>query len=651
MDRTQRERISRRALLLGLLLTVPNTYWITVVEVRWYTLDGTSLPLFITPIFFLFCLSLANIAVKRVLNGRLASRCFTQQELLTVYITLVVGTVLAGHDLYQNLFGAIAHAAYYEAPENHWKSLFFAFLPHSWLVQDRAALRAYYLGNANPYDAHYWQPFVLPLILWALFISTLIAMCGCLNVLIKEQWTSGERLSFPIVQLPLVMTANDDSGESSVPALFRSKLMWVGFSIAALIDVINGLHTLYPSLPYLALVKQYNLGQFLNSRPWSAIKDTNMAMYPFAIGLAFFVPLDLSFSCWFFFAARKLFQVYGAATGLDGPGNAGFPYFQQQASGAWIAWGIVIVWALRKQAASAYRAAFCKGECASEALRMQYRGSFVGLAAGTVALALFSALLGLSFWTAALFFCIYFLLAIIITRVRAELGTPHEIYFVNPRLIMVTLFGTQAIGAQALTALSVMYWFNRGYRCHAMPNQMEAMQMGEQGRMRSSSLLWLLLVAFLWGTLVAYWANLHVTFSEGAAARSLGFKKWVGSESYDQLSAWLQTPARVNVSQLFYMAAGFLMVLFLRIMRSSFLWWPFHPAGYALSVSFAMDYFWFCFFIAWLAKAVLVRFGGMRAYNAAIPLFLGLVLGDYIAGSLWALVGPVLHITTYKIYI
>ncbi len=654
MDRPLEARISLRALFLGLLLAVPNSYWITVVEVRWYTLDGTCLPLFITPIFFLFWLVLGNAALRSAFGGRFRGRCFNQTELLTVYIVLVIGTVLAGHDLYQNLFGAIAHAAYYEAPENHWKALFFPFLPQFWLVSDPTAVKAFYLGNVNPYDIQYWGPFVAPLAWWGLFITTIIAMCGCLNILIKEQWTSNERLAFPIVQLPLAMTAEPGTGTASaLGAFFQSKLMWAGFAVALSIDMVNGLHTMYPSLPYLSMVKQYDLGQFLTVRPWSSINDTKMSMYPFAIGLAFFVPLDLSFSCWFFFVARKLFQVFGAAAGMDGPGNAGFPYFQQQASGAWVAWGIVIAWSLRKQILHAFTAAFGRATDPgiTAQLQKQYRGAFVGLAVGSLVLAAYSARIGLSFWTGCLFFGLYFLLALTITRVRSELGTPHEIYFVNPRLIMVTLFGTRAIGAQALTALSVMYWFNRGYRCHPMPNQIEAMKIGDSTRMRSSSLLWLLVIAFAWGTLAAYWANLHVTFADGAAARNIGFKKWVGSESYDQLSGWMQTPTKVNVTQLLYTASGFLMVIFLRVMRGSFLWWPFHPAGYALSVSFAMDYFWFCFLIAWLAKLLLVRFGGMRAYNAAIPFFLGLALGDYIAGSIWALVGPLLHITTYKIYI
>ena len=646
-----------RAVLLGLLLTVPNTFWITLIEVRWYTLDGTCLPLFITPIFFLFWLCLFNLAVRRFLP-RLAPRLtLSQPELLTVYMVLVIGTVMAGHDMFQNLFGAIGHADEFANKENKWRDLFFAFLPTFWIVRDPDALKAYYLGNANPYDSRYWGPFVRPLAWWTLFIGTLVGVCLCLNILIRTQWADNERLAFPIVQLPLAMT---DAPSGGGGGLFSSRIMWVGFGLAALVDTINGLHILYPSLPYLDIVKQYNVGQFITAPPWNAMGATNISLYPFAIGLAFFVPLDLSFSCWFFFLLRKLFQVFGSVAGLDGPGSQGFPYFEQQASGAWIAWGLTIAWALRKQFRQAWNMAWKEegGRMKDEEQNSlhssqvhQYRAAFIGLAVGAAILSAYSAKIGLTPWVALLFFGLYFLLALTLTRVRAELGTPHEIYFVNPRLILVTLFGSQAIGAQSLTALSTMYWFNRGYRCHPMPNQLEAMKMGDTARIRQSSILTVLIIAFAWGTLCAYWANLHVTFAEGAAAKAVGFKRWVGAESYERLQGWLNTPTRPNPTQLLYIAGGFLLVIFLRGMRGSFLAWPFHPAGYALAVSFAMDYFWFCFFVAWAAKAILVRYGGMKTYNAAIPFFLGLILGDYIIGSLWALYGPLQHLQTYKIYI
>ena len=81
---------------------------------------------------------------------------------------------------------------------------------------------------------------------------------------------------------------------------------------------------------------------------------------------------------------------------------------------------------------------------------------------------------------------------------------------------------------------------------------------------------------------------------------------------------------------------------------------PLHDILFAylvLALSFAMDYFWFAFLVSWLIKLVLVRYGGMRTHTAAAPFFLGLILGDYVAGSIWAIYGPAVGITTYKIFI
>lgn len=647
--------ITLRAVLLGLLLMVPNAYWVTVVEVRWYTLDGTSLPLFITPIFFLFVLCVLNFGLRR-LRPRSA---LDQGELLAVYVMLVIGTALAGHDLIQNLFGSIAHADRFATPESRYKDVFFKYLlPSNFLlVRDPNAVNAFYQGGVNWYDPRYFMPFVGPLLWWGIFLGVLLMMCLCINILIKRAWTENEKLAFPIIQLPMAMTGMGVEMQS----FWRSRMMWGGFAFAAAIDLLNGMHYLYPSLPYFEQIKLYNVGQFFTERPWNAMGVTNISMYPFAIGLAYFLPLDLAFSCWFFWVARKMFQVVGAMAGWDAPSNVGFPYFEQQSSGAWIALGLVVVWSLRGQFAQAWRVAFGgqKNLTASDLLRpdlasdrRRYQYAFLGVAAGIVFLWWFGQQIGLTWWVSLLFFGLFFLLAIAITRVRAEFGSPHEIYFVNPRLVLVTLFGVNTIGAQSLTALSVLFWYNRGYRNHPMPNQLEAFKMAEGGRMQTNRLVWLIVGATLFGILCAYWANLHVTYLEGATSKaSPGFKRWVGSESFDRVNGWLQTPTKPDRTQLGYVLGGGLMVLGLRVMRGAFLWWPFHPAGYALAVSYAMDYFWFAFFISWFIKVMIVRFGGMKAHNAGVPFFLGLILGDYVAGSCWALYGPMNHLQTYKIYI
>ena len=107
----------------------------------------------------------------------------------------------------------------------------------------------------------------------------------------------------------------------------------------------------------------------------------------------------------------------------------------------------------------------------------------------------------------------------------------------------------------------------------------------------------------------------------------------------------------VNATKLAYYGAESAVTVGLAVLRSKFLWWPFHPAGYALAVSYAVDYFWFAFFIAWVLKALMIRYGGMRMHNAFVPFFLGLILGDFVIGSIWAIIGPLLGVQTYKIYI
>lgn len=646
--------ITFRAVLIGALLMVVNAYWITVVEVRWYTLDGTCLPLFITPIFFLAGLCALNPLLRRIRPQAV----FDQGELLTIYVMLVTGCVLAGHDLMQNLFGSIAHADRYNTPERGYATAFFEYLkPTSFLLvrpntpEAANAIKAFYQGGVHWYEPKYLMPFLGPLAWWTLFLGALIISCLCMSILIRRAWTENEKLAFPIVQLPVAMT----NQSPTAPPFWRSKVMWAGFAVAAVIDFVNGMHYLYPSWPYLAQVKQFDIGQFITQRPWQAIGYTPISMYPFAIGLAFFLPLDLAFSCWFFYVARKLFQVVGAVAGWDAATNVGFPYFEQQASGAWITLGVIICWSLRSHLVSTWRTAF--GRLAPDAPqeefddRKRYRGAYLGILAGVAFLSWFSYKTLMTGWVAVIFFGLFFLLAVAMTRVRAELGTPHEIYFVNPRTVLVTLFGVQSVGAQSLSTMSVLYWYNRCYRCHPMPNHIEAFKMAENGRMQTTRLIWLMIGATFFAIICASWANLHVTYWEGATAKATGYKSWVGFESYDRLAGWIQTPTKPDRTQIAYVIGGALLVLALRVMRGAFLWWPFHPAGYALAVSFAMDYFWFAFFISWLLKLLIVRFGGMKAHNNAVPFFLGLILGDYIAGSLWAIYGPVNGLQVYRIFI
>ena len=54
-----------------------------------------------------------------------------------------------------------------------------------------------------------------------------------------------------------------------------------------------------------------------------------------------------------------------------------------------------------------------------------------------------------------------------------------------------------------------------------------------------------------------------------------------------------------------------------------------------------MNPLWFSIFVGWLLKWIILRYGGLRAHRKAIPFFIGLVLGEFAAGTFWSVVGSV----------
>jgi hypothetical protein len=628
--------VTGRSLLLGSLLALINAFWVTMIEVRFYILDGSSLPLFVTPIFLLLVL----VGVNRLL-GRWR---LSQEEMLVGYLMAVISNTFAGHDMLQNFFGQVTHAHYF-AVRNHWQEVFVERLPRGFFVTDPAALDAWYQGNVGPARATvYLVHWAVPLALWGTFFLILVANFLCLTLVVRRAWVESERLAFPIIQLPLAMT--EPGG-----ALFGSRTMWGGFALAFAISAINGLHVLYPQIPNAPWIKLFDVGQFFTAQPFEAIRTYGMqtSLYPFAIGLAYFIPLDLAFSCWFSYLLARVYFVFGRATGLDGPSAAqGWPFLKEISSGAWIGVAAAIVWANRKHLSASFDAALARGRDASFLDRFAWIGLTISaglLLAGT------HFLLNLSLPVALGFFGILLALSLAITRVRAEFGTPHEIVFVKPADTLVTLFGTRALGETNLIAMQSLYWFNRGYRCHPIPNFLEGFKMAEGRALAVRGLIGVFGLAALVSLLATFAANYFVTYSVGAGSKAVGYKSWVGNEAYTQLASWLSLGQPAGASNVWFFIGGLAVVGGLAWLRTAFVGWPLHPAGFALGVSYAMNYFWLCVFVAWLAKLLLIRYGGMTAHRKAIPFFLGLILGDYTAGALWSLLALLLGQPTYSMYI
>ena len=47
-------------------------------------------------------------------------------------------------------------------------------------------------------------------------------------------------------------------------------------------------------------------------------------------------------------------------------------------------------------------------------------------------------------------------------------------------------------------------------------------------------------------------------------------------------------------------------------------------------------------------KSITLKFGGVKFHQRAIPFFIGVILGEFIIGSLWMIRGAFLGVPTYK---
>ncbi|MAE20053.1 hypothetical protein CMK12_14185 [Candidatus Poribacteria bacterium] len=625
---------NRRAILFGLILLPFEVYWVTVAEMK-YGSQATALPLFIYPVFILFCL----VVINNGLSLSLRLRLFTAADLLTTYVMLVIGTSLSAYGMLQDLFAVVVHPYRFASAENDWRNLFFHYIPRYFTVSSPNILTGYYEGDSTLYRTDHLQEWLLPAVTWIGFMSVLLLLMHCLNTLLRRQWIQNERLAFPVIQLPLNMVQSS--------SFFRSRMLWIGFAVVAAFDILSGLNTLFPSVPHLHL-KLFDIKQYFTEKPWNAIGTTRISFYPFMIGIGFFLPLDLSFSCWFFFILRKLSRILTTYLGLNQ--IPGFPFFHEQSAGAWVCLAGIACWLTRKHLAFALRIARSPLSQIDAKEPMRYRTALIGLIVCSLFLLVFGHLANMSIMATITFFSIYFAIAVAVTRLRAEFGAPHGI-FNHPLEMMVTVFGSKWWGASNLTAMSFFFWFNRGYRPHPMPNQFEALKIAENAKIKNSRFLWAMIAAGGIGLIGAFWVNLDMMYRDGAISRGTGFRLWVGNGAMRQLSGWLQNPISPEWKKIGFMGVGAFFTLILLFLRIRFFWWPLHPAGYSLAVSFAIDYFWCPFFISWLSKTIILRTAGVKGYQRAVPFFFGLILGDFVVGSWWMLFGMVADVKIYHIFI
>ena len=632
---------------LGTLLIVFNAYFGTYAYVVVQALIWTQTALLRGPVVVLFFLVLVNMGF-----ARWARRwALSQAELLLLYGMLCLGTCAAGYGFVQILINQMAAPFY---PNNATSSSGFQdriwpYIP-AWLApRDPAVINGFFRGNSTLYDPQVLAGWAVPVLAWTAFIFAIFWVLLCATTLLRRQWVEEERLTFPLVLLPLEMT----EGGGRKP-FWANKWMWGGFLVAGLAESVNALNFLYPAVPELPIkpVGPNQLDQFLTQRPWNQAGMFRIAFYPFVIGIAYLLSLDVSFSCWFLYLCVKAVYVASAALGLSEGGGSGpanrFPFIREQGAGAFIGIALFSAWMARRALAQAWRE-MKRPTGADRNELMSYRLALIGGGIGLLFLAGFLTAAGFAPHLAALYVFVYFCFSVTLARIVSEAGAG----WAWAPSWSATAFTGDAVGVNTLSPknLAVQYGYTSwmsDMRDNPMPQQMQSVRMGQSAGVSARAFLWPLIWASLFGIVCAFWAHLAIYYDHGASTAKVRPALANGATGpFRQAASLYLTPTYQDTYGLLAAGVGVLIAVGLSVLRQHFAWWPVHPLGYALATTPSMDYMWFPFLLAWFAKYLALRYGGIRAYRSSLPFFLGLILGDYVVPALWGLFGM---LTGYQQY-
>ncbi len=632
--------VTARVLVLALVLAPLNAGFMTFLHGRQIE-DPTVVSLFWNVLFALVVVRLLNGIVRRYWpRGALSPA-----ELMSFFILLSVASCNSGLDTFKTTWGTMQGATIFADPQNHWEDLFHQYLPQGMLVTDEGALDRLWRGGSL-FSPENWRAWIAPVFRWWLFYIALWSAPVGLAVMIRRRWIESERMGFPIVQVPM-----DVSQPVVLP--MRQWLFWLGIGIPVVINLLNGLHVLFPGVPQIPIKigqsPTLDMRTYLTTRPWNAVGRFYICMYPFMVGLGLLLPAELSLSLWLFYLWWKVEAIFCSWAGWTHTPE--FPYMKEQSFGGYIALLGFALWAARSHLADVWDGIVGGGRRTDRREPLSYR------AAALLFLAGFAYVVGVGIsqkmapWVAVCFFVQYYMMQLIVGRIRAEMGLPtHELERLGPTVTLGNVLGVRTIGPQNLTSLSVFFGFTRGLRNIPLPHQLEALYLADRTGLDGRRLLLSSMLMIPVGLGAAWFWSLYLGYLHGLNSPWGIWMPWSSREAWNQLAGWLTWPQGVQWGRVEAMVVGFAVYWGMMVVRTRWVGFPFHPMGFAIGTTWYMAHMWFPMLIAWSIKSVSTRYMGPKTMTGVRALAFGLVLGDVVTGALWILYGLVSHQVTYSFW-
>jgi hypothetical protein len=475
------------------------------------------------------------------------------------------------------------------------------------------------------------------------FAAAMMATLVALARIVIDQWIANERLPFPLMQVQAALIEAPPPGRA-LNDLFRSRALWFGLIAILLLHTLNALNVYHPRyFPKVPL--GFDFKGILSEPPLYYLpEDIKVASLSFiVIGATYFIRSKVAFSLWAIFLLVGVQRMQQTITSGDTP-DVGR---NDQHLGACVAFVGGILWIGRHHWARVARNAFGRGEDRA------YSISFWVAAIGIATMVTWLCVVGVRPWMAALIVLFILTAHLVVSRVLAETGLPFyrssiAVSQVYANFSPAWVGGRDLFFAGVFTVLGPLTTRDglMGFATTGMGVARNAgVGPGEHKRV-GAVLVWTLLLGFV----IAAASTLYCQYS---------YPTPIGREETPQRNHFgaAYAPKRDVVDPmikygsgrfpplrhdpLLHMGIGFGITAVLEVASLRWAAWPLLPVGFVACHGAFMGNAWFSILIGWLAKVLIVRFGGASLFQRAKPVFVGLIFGEALAAAVWLIVNAI----------
>lgn len=644
------DSIRLRAVILGLILAVAVCMVTPFNNVyRQATpLGGGHFPL--APFFVLFLLTLFIAGVKRAFKR---SSLLTGKELLLVWIQVVLVSGIAYTGLVRTLLINLTAPYYFASVENRWEDILHPILPKAWYPADPEAITSMYNGLTDGRQMGWWdviqnipwQSWFQPILSWGIFVLLCYIIMICIINILSSQALYKERINFPLLRVPQVLEQAFD--ENRLGHFMTNRFLVAGIIASVGLHLLNGLHFYFPSVPQiptLILAGPY----FPKHGLFSGFHKLKIYIYPAFIGFAFLTSKQISFSFWIFFIIGGLFfgvlgllgyNIPAAVLGVTFGPTLARPE-ETQMIGAYGVFFIFLAWLSRYHFMEVARQALRLGKTdVTESAWFSNSLSFWIFVVGIFGIIIWLNYFGMPFWVSVLVLGAFFMVMLVATRVICQGGIAYFTVTAAPIDGLLFFFGPRFFTSTGIMIAGVVQKvLFVDLRESLMPSLLHASKVTQNSK-NKRIILFGILATLMAGVVVSFVSMLALCYKFGMRELQLDWATRTTISVYDNIFSVIESPVKAGDWVLLFSLMGAFVMLMLVICYHRVPWWPLHPIGYLTAYSSAMRILWFSFFMGWLCNALCMRYGGVVMFKKIRYFFMGLVIGDFLMGGGWALIG------------